>query len=67
MKDSIRSLRNEYKRNLNWKVLPCQFEITCTKGTVFYRTGIMTMILANNVLIKSSQFEKRHYDSGGVS
>ena len=27
----------------------------------------MTMILANNVLIKSSRFEKRHYDSGGVS
>ena len=27
----------------------------------------MTMILTNNVLIKSSQFEKRHYDSGEVS
>ena len=48
-------------------MLPCQFEISCTKGTIFYRTGIMTMILANNVLIKSSRFEKRHYDSGGVS
>ena len=48
--------------------LPCQFEINCAKGTIFYKSGQATLPFGNYIEIVGTNIQRKENDySGGVT
>ena len=74
IKEYIHSLRNQFQRVVyddsfgsiyGMKGIPCQFEIKCEKGTVFYNTGLMFLPYSNFITILGENIQRKHTDSTG--
>ena len=61
----LKSLHDEFRRTFALKPLPCQFEMNCEEGTVFYQNRLMTMHADNYIVIEGSNVNRKHSDVKG--